>query len=473
MSQIPILSGIYSDASADFRTSYPRNLIPVPKENGISKGYLRPCPGLRQFSGAGPGADRGGISWNGVIYRVMGSKLIRVAANGAQTILGDVGIGGQVTLDYSFDKLGIASAGTLYYWDGAALTSVTDPDIGYVVDAHWIAGYWMTTDGTNIIVTDLDDPYSVNPLKYGSSESDPDPVLSVDELRNEAYAFNRFTIEVFQNVAGDLFPFARIEGAQVPKGVIGTHAYCEFLNSYAFVGSGRNESPAVYLMVPGDTQKLSTREIDQILAEYTEAQLSTVVVESQVDKNHNLLLIHLPDRCIVYDAAASAAAKDDVWHVRTTSLVGLGTYRARNMVWCYDMWTFGDPVQNLLGSFVDDVSSHYGLVNGWDFGTLVAYGEGNDAIVHEIELVCLTGRVALGSDPVIWTQYSSDGMTWSQERPKKAGKIGDRNKRIAWRTLGTLRNWRIQRFRGTSDAHISVARLEVQFEVLRTRPGNG
>ena len=40
MAQITIISGIYTDSGApDFRSSYPRNLIPVPKAQGISKWY--------------------------------------------------------------------------------------------------------------------------------------------------------------------------------------------------------------------------------------------------------------------------------------------------------------------------------------------------------------------------------------------------------------------------------------------------
>jgi hypothetical protein len=88
--QIPILSGIYTDESADFRTSYPRNLTPVPKSQGISAGYLRPADGIVS-SGTGPGADRGGINWNSVMYRVMGTKLVSVDALGVATTLGDVG----------------------------------------------------------------------------------------------------------------------------------------------------------------------------------------------------------------------------------------------------------------------------------------------------------------------------------------------------------------------------------------------
>src|SRR5437868_713095 len=124
--QIPILNGIYTDQAADFRTSYPRNYVPVPKGQGISKGYLRPADGITLF-GTGPGTDRGARNWNGVLYRVMGTKLVSVSSAGVVTILGDVGSGGQVTMDNSFDCLAIWSGGRLYYWDGATLTQVIDP----------------------------------------------------------------------------------------------------------------------------------------------------------------------------------------------------------------------------------------------------------------------------------------------------------------------------------------------------------
>jgi len=80
--QIPILSGVYADNAGDFRTSYPRNLVPVPKDQGISAGYLRPADGIVQ-AGTGPGASRGGINWKGQCYRVQGTKLVRIASDGS------------------------------------------------------------------------------------------------------------------------------------------------------------------------------------------------------------------------------------------------------------------------------------------------------------------------------------------------------------------------------------------------------
>ena len=461
--QIPILNGIYTNEQSDFRTSYPRNMVPVPKQNGISTGYLRPADGI-VLDGSGPGVDRGGIEWNGICYRVMGTKLMRINANGSNAVLGDVGGSGQVTLDYSFDRLAIASSGQLFYWDGSTLTQVTDPDLGDVLDFCWVDGYFLTTDGTSLIVTELTDPTSVNPLKYGSSEADPDSVVAILKLRNEVYVLNQHTIEVFQNVGGSLFPFQRVPGAQMQRGCIGTFACAVFLENIAWLGNGRNEQPAVWIGNNGQTAKISTREIEQIINSYTSEQLTSVVMETRVADGHQFLYLHLPDQTLVYDGTGSQAVGEPVWFVLTSGAAYPGQYLAKNFVWCYGKWLCGDPSSGRYGHLTNAISSHWGELNSWEFGTTIVYNEGRGAVFHEIELVCLTGRVELGASPVISTAYSLDGETWSQERSRPAGRQGERIKRIAWLQQGFMRHWRVQRFKGTSDSHISVARLEARVE---------
>ena len=466
--EIPILNGVYTDdTQAEIRTNYPRNLIPVPMQSGISGGYLRPADGLVK-NGEGPGVNRGGIERDGVCYRVMGTKLCSIAADGAVTVLGDVGgtDDNLVTMTYSFDLLAIASGQKLFYWNGTTVDQVTDPDLGPVLDVVWVDGYFMTTDGEFLVVTELLDPFAVNPLKYGSSEIDPDPVVALVKLRNEIYALNRHTIEVFDNVGGNLFPFQRVEGAQIQKGVIGTQACCVFVETIAFLGSGRNESPGIFMGVNAQANKISTKEIDEVLTDYTEVQLATVKLEARNDRNHQHLYVHLPDQTIVFDFTASQATGSVVWFVLSSSTVGLARYKARDIIWCYNKWLIGDPTSSTIGYFENNIGSHYDEKVSWEFSTNIVYNEGRGAIFHELELVALTGRVAFGTNPVITTSYSVDGENWSQSRSIKVGTQGNRNKRLVWFQQGSMINWRIQRFRGESDAHISFARLEAQVEPL-------
>jgi hypothetical protein len=474
--QVPILSGIKADQYGEFREALPRNLVPVPMPQGISKGHLRPADGIVAFA-TGQGVDRGGIRWNDRCYRVSGSKLIRVDSSGSVQVLGDVGAGDPVSMDYSFDRLAIASGGSLYYCTGASVQQVTDPDLGRVYDVIWQAGYFVTTDGTSIVVTDLSDPTSVNPLHYGSSEADPDPVMALGKLGLEIYALNRFSIEAFENVGGTGFPFQRIDSAHVSRGIIGRRAFCRMSDTFFFLGGGRGDSgvepPSVYAMTPGNSEPIATREIDTILQSYTEAQLADVVMEARVERGHQSVHIHLPDRCLVYDLGASKALQQPVWYTLDSGVMEPAQYRGRGFVWCYDRWIVGDPSSAAIGVYSKDTSEHFGQVIGWEFGTMAVYAGGNDAIVLELELAALPGRVAFGKDPVIWTSYTLDGETWSQERAISCGKQGERQKRLMWRNQGKLSHYRMQKFRGTSDARVTFAALEMQIEPLQTRPSFG
>jgi len=168
----------------------------------------------------------------------------------------------------------------------------------------------------------------------------------------------------------------------------------------------------------------------------------------------------------VNDFAATAELGTQVWFTLTSSTVGFSQYRARNLVWAYDKWLVGDPQSSNIGYLVQDTGHHWGQIVRWEFGTLIVYSEGKGALFKEMELVTLTGSVALGTDPMISTSYSVDGLGWSQDRSIRVGTTGNTKKRLAWFQQGHMRNWRIQRFRGDSQAHLSFIRLEAQIEAL-------
>jgi hypothetical protein len=411
--QIPILSGIYADSTPELRTAYPVNMVPVPISSGISNGFLRPGDGI-VANGTGPGVDRGGINWNGDCYRVMGTKLVEIDSAGTVTVLGDVGgpTTQLVTFDYSFNELAVTSGGFIYFWNGTTLTQANYPlvTIGPIIDFCFIDGRFMLTDGERLFLTNIGDPFTIGAFAFEEPIADPDPVTSLLRLRNEVYAINRFTMEVYDNLGNaNPFPFGVIQGAQIQKGCVGVHACCIYLERIAFMGSGRNEAPSIYIGAAATTQKISTQEIDSLLLQYTEAELAKVQLEARNDKNHQHLYVHLPDRTVVYDAAASEALQNPVWFTLTSTVSGFAQYRARNLVWIYDKWLVGDPQSSSIGYLVQNTGYHWGQQVRWEFSTLIVYNESNGAIFNRLELVSLTGSVALGKNPQISTSYSVDG----------------------------------------------------------------
>ena len=460
---VPILAGTYVDGNPAVRIAYPVNMVPVPGQDGITDGFLRPAEGIRAFA-TGQGLDRGALVWTGagnnVHYRVSGTKLVSVSSSGVVTTVGDVGGSGPARMDFSFDRLGIQSNGKLYYWDNITLAPVTNVNIPpNLIDMVWVDGYWMVTDGTQLAVSDLAAPATFNPLKFGTTDR-PDPVQCLLKVLNEVHVISRNFIDVFQNVGGTLFPFARVSSAVISKGAVGTRAACVFEDNVAFVGGGRNEAVSVYLGRNAQTVKISSREIDNLLLDYTTAELSGILMETVLDRGSLFLYIHLPDRTIVYDRAMSQSAGQPVWFQLTTSLADFSQYRARNMTRVNDVWVVGDPQSSAIGVWSTTDSQHFGTDVRWEFSTPMLRNEARGAIIHELELTALTGATPSGRTPTVSTSYSVDGRLWSPDRPVASGVIGDTTRRLKWFKQGAWRKYRIQRFRGDSGSRLTAMKLD-------------
>jgi hypothetical protein len=461
MVAIPLLSGVAATEQAENIQTYPLNLEPVAINSNISRGQLRPTSGSIAL-GTGPGVDRGGITWNDQHFRVMGTKLVRIDASNTLTIIGDVGGEGPARLDYSFDRLGIRSGTALWLYDLTTLAQVTDADLGAVVDAMWIAGYWMSTDGTSVVVTELTDPFQILPLKYGSAEEDPDKVTGLIKARGEAYVLNRHTIQVFRNVGGSGFPFQTIPGATIPVGCIGADAKCLFAGSFAFVGSARNEALGVYVAGQGSAAKISTRTIDDALRDVEDC--GCVHLEARTYRDEERLFVHLPTESWVYLKSASQTVGQPVWY-RARSGTGQ-PYRVRNAVLAYGRAYVGDHASSGFGLLSEDVSSHFGDKVEWGFDAGLVYNEGKGALVHSIELIGLPGRIPPEDEATVFLSMTRDGQTFSVERAISMGRAGDRRKRLQWRPHSRFTNYLGLRFRGYNRAMPGFAKIEADLRPL-------
>lgn len=453
MPSIPIISGVLASNQAQFNQSLPINLEPVLIDSKISKGQLRATAGAIGFA-TGPGIDRGGVFWNGVAYRVMGTKFVSVSAE-LVTIIGDVGGFGPVQFDNSFDRLGIASDGLFFYYDGISLTQVTDPDLGTVVDFIWINGYFMTTDGTSLVVAELSDPTAVDPLKYGSSETDPDPVTGLEEVRDEVYAINRYTVDVFRNVGGNGFPFTLVKGATIPYGGVSASAKCGFDESFAFVGSAKEEALGVYIAGNGTAEKISSRLVDDYLA--ADPNPAGIICENRSSKDEKRLFLHLSDKTLVYLRSASRKVGEPVWYVAQSQGA---PYRIRGAVECGGKFMVADLQTGALGWLLDDVSTHFGQDAGWRFDAGLIYNDGQSAILNAIDLIGLPWR---GGNSTIFMSITSDGQNFGPERPLK---ITSRFTRMQWRPHMRIRQYAGLRFRGNDSSMPGFAACNVTAEPL-------
>lgn len=453
---LPLLGGILASNQAEFVESVPLNLEPMTPDGKM--GQLRSPVGAVEHA-TGPGPGRGGIVWNGVHYRIMGTKLVSVTA-GVVTVLGDVGGEGRATLDYGFDRLAIRSGETLWYWTGTALTQVTDPDLGAVRDMLWMDGYYVTTDGISIVVTQLADPLAVDPMKYGSAEEDPDMVTGLAEVRGELYAIGRFTIEPFQNVGGAGFPFQVVSGALIPFGCVSATAKCYFGESFAFVGSARDEALGVYVAGQGTATKISSRALDAALAKIADPAIIELEQRAYLDERR--LLVHLPHETWVFCETASGFFKQKVWY-RAASRRG-ETYRLRNATLVNDTWYCDDTESAAIGELRGDISSHFGQPVEWQFDGPMIENDGSAFLLASLELIGLPGRQPHGEKAVMFLSWSRDGETFGREMALPSVLAGQRTTKLQWRPRVRFPTSCILRFRGYDTALAGFAKIAERLE---------
>ena len=446
--QLPIQSGVVSDKTG-YATSYPVNLQHEVVESGISKGQLVLTRGARALV-EGPGRDRGGAVFRDVMYRVMGSTLCRLENDDTLTEIGNVGDDGRrAGFTQDFERLAIRSGEHLFYWDEKTLTKVADFDLGKVLDAAWMDGYFVTTDGEFLVVTDLLDPTSVDALRYGSAEADPDPVVGVEVYREELYAFGRYTIQVFRNTGSSGFPFQTIRGATVPYGCVSADAKCRLGDTLAFVGGKRDEPVGVHILAQGSAQRISTPEIDDIIARCDPANIE---VEERSFGDERYLIVHLEDCSIALSTRASGQAGGGAWHILHSG--NFSAYRLRGAVFHRGRHIVGDLKSNALGVLSFDSEDHFDDTTHWRFEAGLAFNSGLGFIVREVELF---GRFP-PLNHTVFLSMSRDGQGWSREIGRRlTGRSGER---LQWRPNCRIAEQAGFRFRGSSRVAIASAQVK-------------
>lgn len=457
VTQIPFGKGTKSDLDADFRDTLPTNFINVPKPEHP---YIRSAPGIKAH-GTGSGIDRGAM-WNERLkthFRVSGNQLISVSPSGSTSALGEIPQSGQVSLPYSFNTQAIINDGQMYLYDSTnGLRQVTDENLGAVFDGVWIDGYYWMCDSENIVITELNDESEVDPLKYGSSEYSPDPIVGVGKTPdNKGMAFNRYSIEYFVNQGTTGFPFVRIASRAIRAGLIGTHAKCEIAGTYAIIGGAKDETPSIHLVGTGTLQKIATREIDEIMGTYTEEELSLSVLEARVEDNHNFVICRLLRHTLMCDLSTKE------WCILKSDVNGDTPWRCRNGIYDPNIgkWVYGDGLDSNIGILNESSPSQYGEIVEGIFYTPIAFME--NISINEMKIQHLPGRGPLGQSPTCFFSLSVDGLTWGKEWAFMMGGRANYNRQFIIRRVGYIDNYFSMKFRITNETPTAFTTLTIEY----------
>lgn len=463
---ITFIKGDRVGSETDFRDALPVNMTGVIKKMLGADGYMVQYPGL-SFHGLGVNVDRGGV-WNERLidhYRVSGDQLVSVSSGGASTPLGTISGLDTVSLPYSFNTQGVVADGRFWLYDPVGgFNEVTDPDLGDPIDCVWIDGYYFFTDGENLYHSDLADETQIDPLKFATAEFSPDPTLGVGKTTdNKAIAFNRYSIEYFSNVANPQFAFTRIPARALKTGIVGTHAKVEIKDQWYVLGGRKNEDISVHVIGTGQSQEVSTREVDKIIAEYTEDELSTSVLEKRMEADYHYLVMHLPNETLVYNVTIGEKYGPEMaWSILKSGVDTDAQWRGKHGVWDPRLarYVYGDKLGETLGILDDTVADHYGEIAEWYLYT--PFMELEKLSIDEVKLETVPGFTAV-DDASVFLATTYDGLFYSMEAAFDYGGPGEYGKNLRMRRLGYVDDWVSLRLRGASKSRMAFSKATIKY----------
>ena len=477
--EIPIASGFYEDATKPISSQECTNWKPqLPQTDGLSRMQLQQPAGIASFATAGTKICRGAHVMDSLAYSVNGTTLYRINSDGTETSIGTISGLSRVSMADDGVQLCIVVPGSdaYIYTVAGGLVTITDSDFtttlgpsdGVVFKDQYFL-HWNNNSAAStkpiFFKSALNDGTSFTALDFATAEADPDEITALHVHRNQLYVCGKNTIEPFQNIGGADFPYRRIQGGLIPKGVQAAHSVVEYDSSYIFVGGGLKEKAAVWRFQGGGAVKISTASIDRIIQEQTDSQLSDVFCTTYAERGGFYVNVHLFDRTFTYDAAVSTLAGRPIWHERKSKDDNnqLIKWRVNHIVSAYGSLLVGDNQGASIGKMSGQTYTEYGKSMNQVVSSMPLAREGETLTFSEMEITCLTGTAgATDAEPHITRSISNDGgYTFGNETSRTLGKQGEYKKRQIWRKEGQSYRYRVYRFITDESIRTGIIKLEI------------
>lgn len=464
---VTLIKGDKIGIETDYRDALSVNMYAVKKDILGAKGYMIGYPGLTKLAD-GKGIDRGG-NYNERFsdhYRVSGNKLISVSGAGAVVELGNIPGTSQARLIdlYSFNTQGIIADGRFFlYSPGGGFQQVVDADLGSPIDGIWVDNYYFMTDGEYLFHTELTDETSIDPLMFATAEFMPDPSLGLAKTQNnKVMVFGRYTLEYFSNISTANFAFQRVVGLSQKIGIVATRAKCESGGKFYITGGYRDSAVSVYIIGIGSAIKVSTREIDKILAKYTEPELSDIRMECRTENDVTFILVHLPEETLCFnESIATEFGKEIAWNLLKTG-TGDTIYRGINGI--FDArsgnWVYGDRLGSKIGILDNDVSTQYDAITEWILFTPFVNLE--TFSIDELQIETIPGHTTT-LDATVAVSMTYDGVIYGGEHWMQYGAPSEYNQKFILRRLGICNNWMAFKFRGVSASRMAFSLMRLTY----------
>lgn len=425
------------------------NMYAEPNPEGSKYPFtLYHTPGLTEWADLGTGTTIFGMQvMDDNLYAVSNNTVFKISSSGTVSTVGTItGTQGRVDLSNNGTQMTIITPdGDGFVATSSAVNEITDGDFPTASSTAFLDGYTIVSkSGTGQFnISALLDSTSWDALDFATAEETPDNLVRVFAFNSALWLFGKSSFEVFYNSGNADFPFEQISGsANTRRGLLAKFSVAQEDNGLFFLGDDR----ILYRINGYNPQRISTHAMEHALQGYT--TLDDAFGFIYTIEGHKFYIITFPteNKTWAYDIATGKI------HERTSlegnnpkrwfanchaefaglNLVG---HRSNGKIYKLDMENYtedGTTIERIIQGSVQ-----------WQDGKRITYDRVRLDVDAGVGLT--TGQ---GSDPQVMMRYSDDGTkTWSNEKWRSIGKIGEYKDRAIWRRMGTARErifeWRL------------------------------
>ena len=445
-----------SRKDADFSQANTSRLVNCYREPLEEGHQIKSVLGTAQLASISAVFMRDMAEIGGNIYAACGGGLYKVEQYGTVTSLGAIE-DGDSTVSGNNGKVTVAAGGTYYVWNGSSLSSPTGGAFDSVGSVEFLGQDTILTElgGRRFMWSDVADPTSLDGLNVATAEGRDDDILRGVVINGFLWLLKEKSTEIwYQTGAG----YARVNGGIIDRGLKSFGLVTKFSGGAFLVG----DDGIAYITNGSGLQPVSTPPVE------------TDIIQGQArrcfyyeDEGHKFCVIQFSDRASwVYDLSTGE------WHNRASGTDHM-PWRVVSAVKAWGYWHVGSDLGKVLrllrintdadGPLVRKMVSRtlrtgeyqtlsrlelFGRIGEVETGGGVTYIlGGTDFVLMDTDGLELFHSLIEGEarPPALFVRVSRDGgKTWSNEKWRNFGEIGDYDARLIWRSLGRARQTTVE-----------------------------
>lgn len=479
MTQISLGNGFYQSSSLPISAQQLTNYyVNIPQSDALSDATLLPTPGLSLLTTTGT-SNRGGIEFLGNPYVINTNTLSRIDetidGSGNKTYsavsLGTIEGVGRISIAKNNTQIAIVVPGGKSYIFSIAggLVEITDVDFdGPANTVNYINSVFVFTRANKFFNSAVNDGLNYDALDFGTAEVDPDDIVGAIVYKNQLYILGTNITEVFDFVGGADFPFLRIEGFIIDKGLASQFAVVEFDDTFIFLGGGKNEKDAIWRVEGSRPVKVSHTAIDTIIQQSTAAELATAFAITYSQNGAYFVAFSFLSDTFVFDSIATAFAERPIWHKReSTEGPDVLRWRVSEIIQAFGRLIVADSFDGSIGALEPDVHQEYGndMTRVWSSSPIAAGGAA--IFFNKLVVTVESGTSSQGNEAFLGMAISEDGgKTYGDEVAESIGKIGRLGQILEWDRLGRYDRFITIRLRFSSNNKSVIIRVDGEIDFV-------